>query len=316
MKKHSHLPGFSDIHGSERGHTHSEDDSVHSHDYKHVEKKRLILAIIITSIAMIIEVVGGIITHSLALLSDAGHMFTHVFALSISLGAILLASKDPCHHRTYGLYRAEILGALLNSLFLFGVTVFIFYEGILRLIHHEQEHVLGMQMFIVALIGLVVNLLSVFLLHGSAKNDINIKGAFIHVIGDTVSSVAVVIGAIVIHYTEWIIVDSLIAIGIAVLIFIWAVGLFRESVSVLLEMAPKGMNVHQIEEVFTEEFSEIKEIYDMHVWVITSNMYSFTAHIVIEEKETKKAAKIRQRMNQVLRDKFCIYHTTIEFDYE
>lgn len=297
--KHSHKPGAEDSFG-------------HLHEYRSVEKKKLKLTMAITGSVMIVEAAGGILTNSLALLSNAGHMFTHFFALGISLTAIIIASKEPCHHRTYGFYRAEILAALFNSLFLFAVTAYILYAGIRRLI--KPELVLEVQMFLVALIGLAVNALSVVILQGSAKDDLNVKGAFLHMLADTVSSIVIVFGAIVLYFTGWYIIDPLLAIGISVVIFVWAWRLFRDSVNILLEMAPKGMNIDEVGAELRKNIPEIQDINDIHVWVITSNMYSFTAHIAIGESNRSKSNEILEAINKLLSEKYNIEHTTIQFD--
>jgi cobalt-zinc-cadmium efflux system protein len=263
---------------------------------------------------MVLEIVGGLLSNSLALLSDAGHMFTHVFALGISLGAIYIASRDPHSHRTYGLYRAEILAAFVNSLFLLGVTVLIFREGVDLLMH--PEHVHGMQMMAVALIGLSVNVVSVLILHKSADQDMNIKAAFVHVMADALSSVAVVMGAVVIHFTDWRWLDPVLAIGISLLILVWALVLLRDSVNVLLETAPKGMDVDTLKRELSFNIPEIDEIYDLHIWVITTNMYMFSAHIALDRSNIQDINKIRDRINTWLRQEHGITHTTVEFDIE
>jgi len=297
--KHSHKPG-------------AKDSIDHLQEYRGVEKKKLKLTMAITGSVMIVEVIGGILTNSLALLSDAGHMFTHFFALGISFAAIIIASKEPCHHRTYGFYRAEILAALFNSLFLFAVTAYILYAGIRRLIHPEP--VLELQMFLVALLGLAVNAISVWILRGSAGDDLNVKGAFLHMLADTVSSVVIVFGAIVLYFTGWYFIDPLLAIGICVVIFIWAWGLFRDSVEVLLEMAPKGMDIDELGAELKKAIPDIQDIHDMHVWVITSNMYSFTAHIAIGQANRDRSNEVLKAINKLLSDKYNIEHTTIQFD--
>ena len=142
-------------------------------DYRSVEKRKLVLSLSITSIVMIVEIVGGFLTHSIALISDAGHMFTHCFALGISLAAIMIARKPLCHHRTFGLYRAEIVAAFVNGLFLLFVVAIIIYEAILRIIHPEE--VFSLPMLMIAFVGLVVNLVSIGILHGSHKEDMNVR---------------------------------------------------------------------------------------------------------------------------------------------
>ncbi|MBL7074449.1 cation transporter [candidate division KSB1 bacterium] len=283
----------------------------HLHEYRRVERNKLKLTMAITGSVMVIEVIGGILTNSLALLSDAGHMFTHFFALGISFGAIIIASKDPCHHRTFGFYRVEILAALFNSLFLFAVTAYILYEGIERLIHPES--ILGLQMFLVAVVGLIVNVISVLILRGSTRDDLNVRGAFLHMLADTVSSVVIVIGAIILYFTNWYIIDPLLGIGISLVIFMWAWGLFRDAINILLEAAPRGVNIDVVSAELKKEVPEIQGIHDMHIWVITSNMYSLTAHIGIGENR-RKSKEVLKRINRLLNEKYDIEHTTIQFD--
>jgi cobalt-zinc-cadmium efflux system protein len=218
----------------------------------------------ITGIVMVLEVFGGFLTGSLALLSDAGHMVTHLFALTISLTAIVIASKEPSHQRTYGFYRVEILAALFNSIFLFGVTAVIFFQGIQRLINPQP--VIGFEMLLVAIAGLAANGLSILILRGSVKQDLNIRGAFLHMFADTVSSIAIVIGGLVVIFTNYYIIDPLIGIGISILIFTWAKGLFQESVNVLLETAPKGMHIDEVSIELKKKIPEIIKINDIHIW--------------------------------------------------
>ena len=284
----------------------------HLHEYRRVERNKLKLTMTITGIVMLIEVIGGILTNSVTLLSDAGHMFTHFFALGISLAAIIIASKEPCHHRTYGFYRAEILAALFNSLFLFAVTAYILYEGVKRLIHPEP--VLGLQMFLVAVVGLIVNVISVLILRGSEREDLNVKGAFLHMLADTVSSVVIVFGAIIIYFAHWSIIDPLLGIGISLVIFVWAWRLFKDSINVLLETAPKGINIDDVSAELKKEIPEIQDVHDMHIWEITSNMYSLTAHLAIGDVNHRKSKEVLDRINRLLNEKYHIGHTTIQFD--
>ena len=281
-------------------------------DYRSVEQRKLKLTMAITGSVMVVEVVGGILTRSLALLSDAGHMFTHFFALGVSFAAIRIACTAPCHHRTFGFYRAEVLAALFNSLFLFAVTAYILYAGINRLVHPEP--VLGLQMLAVAVIGLIVNIASVLILRGSARDDLNIKGAFLHVMADTVSSVVIIVGAIVIHFSGWNVIDPLLAIGISVVIAVWAWGLLKDSINILLEVAPRGITADDVNAELRKAIPEIREIHDMHIWVITSNMYSLTAHIALDPAAAAEGRSILERINRLLDEKFDIEHTTIQFD--
>ena len=283
------------------------------HEYKSATKNRLILSMAITSSVMVIEVVGGLLTRSLALVSDGAHMFTHFFALVISFAAIIIACKAPCHHRTFGYYRAEILAALFNSIFLFGVTAYILYQGIERLLNPQP--VLGVDMFLVALAGLVANGLSIIILRKSLRNDLNVRGAFLHMFADTASSVFIIIGAIIVTFTSWYFIDPILAIGISILIFVWAYGLMRDSVNILLETAPKGINIELVTAQIKENIPEVRKIEDMHIWEITSGMYSLTAQIKADLSNNNIKGVI-DRINELLADKFRIEHTTLQIEPE
>ncbi len=296
--KHSHRPKvntFSDI-----------------HEYKNVTKNRLVFSMIITASVMAIEVVGSVLTGSLALGSDAGHMFTHLFALAISFAAIIISCKEPCHHRTFGYYRAEILAALFNSIFLFSVTAYIFFQGIERLL--KPQPVLGFEMLLVALAGLAANGISILILRNNIRNDLNVKGAFLHMFADTASSILIIIGAIVVSFTGWYIIDPLLGIGISILIFVWAFGLMRDSINVLMETAPKGINVDVVTLEIKKNVPEVTAISDMHIWEITSGMYALTAHMEANITSSSNVSEIIHRLNKLLNDKFGIEHTTIQIE--
>jgi cobalt-zinc-cadmium efflux system protein len=267
---------------------------------------------IVIGSVMVIEVIGSFLSGSLALGSEAGHMSTHLFALVISYVALLIACKEPCHHRTFGFYRAEILAALFNGLFLFGITIYIFFEGIERLIHPQP--VIGTEMLLVAFLGLVANGLSILILRGSARTDLNVKSVFLHMFADTASSVFIIIGAVIVTLTKLYIVDPLLGLGISVLIFIWAWGLLRDSINVLMETAPKGININIVSAELQKSIPEIMEITDMHIWEITSGMYSFTAHIQTNITEPEKLREILEKTNKLLDEKYGIEHTTIQLE--
>jgi cobalt-zinc-cadmium efflux system protein len=235
-----------------------------------------------------------------------------LFALAISFAAIVIASKEPCHHRTYGFYRAEILAALFNSIFLFGVTAYIFYQGIERLLNPQP--VLGFEMLIVAVLGLAANGLSILILRGSVRSDLNIKGAFLHMFADTASSVVIIIGAVIVSLTNWYIIDPLLGIGISVLIFVWAWSLLRDSVNVLLETAPKGMDIDTVGVKLKEKIPEIAQITDMHIWEITSGMYSLTAHIEANLTNYRNTNQLIDKINKTLDEEYGIEHTTIQIE--
>ena len=257
----------------------------HPHEHRAVEKKKLILSLSITSIVMIIEFIGGFLTNSIALISDAGHMFTHCFAIGISVIAIIIAARNPpCHHRTFGLYRTEILAAFINGLFLLSVVGVIIYEAIRRIL--PPVEVLGLQMLVVAIIGLSVNIASIFILRGSNKEDINVRSVFYHMIADAASSVGIVIAAAVIFYTGWHIIDPLVSLGICAAIVYWAWGVLKESTRILLEMAPARLNTDTIGDDLRANFPEVVAIYNAHLWTVTADMLVFSAHVKLDNIHT------------------------------
>ena len=235
--------------------------SEHLLEYRTVEKKLLLISFLVTSLVMVLEVVGGLLTNSIALISDAGHMFTHSFAIAISLIAIYIARKPVCHHKTFGLFRAEILAAFINGLFLLLVVITLIYEAIMRII--SPVEIMAVEMLVIAIIGLLVNSFSIFLLQGSRKSDLNLQGLFYHILGDTASSIAIVIAAIVIFFSGWTIIDPLVSLFISIIIFIWAIGILRDSTRILLEMTPKGLTIDIIEEDIKQKFPNVKEIFNL-----------------------------------------------------
>jgi cobalt-zinc-cadmium efflux system protein len=284
----------------------------HIFEYKTVASKKLILSLVITLIVMVVEIVGGILTRSIALVSDGGHMFTHAFAIGISLVAIFIARKPPCHHRTYGLYRAEILAAFVNGLFLLLVVGVILYEAIIRII--QPEEVLTLHMLSIAIVGLAVNIASILILHGSHKKDLNVKGVFYHMVADAASSIGIVIGALIIHFTGWNIIDPLISIGISLVIVVWAWGILRESATILLEMAPTGLNVDTVAEDLHDRFPDIKELLNVHLWTITADMLVFSAHVRLDEsiKVCADHNELIKEINDYLREQYRVIESTIQ----
>ncbi|UCE12934.1 MAG: cation transporter [Candidatus Heimdallarchaeota archaeon] len=291
----------------------SESLSDHLYEYRSVEKKRLLLSFTITSIVMFLELIGGIFTNSLALISDAGHMFTHSFAIAISLFAMIIAGKlPPCHHRTFGLYRAEILAAFINGLFLLLIVGTLIYEAILRILFPTD--VLAVEMFLIALIGLAVNISSIFILQGSNKKDLNIRGLFYHILGDTVSSIGIVLAAITIFYTGWTFIDPLVSLLISAIILIWALGILKDSTRILLEMTPPGLNIDIIKDDLKSRFPEINEVSNAHLWTITSDMLVFSAHLKLKNPKMSDLdqEELIDRINEALSQKYHIIESTIQ----
>lgn len=289
-----------------------EENSQSPDEVRSFKRSRLKMVIIITAIVMGIEVVGGFLTNSLALLSDAGHMLTHLFALGMSFFAIVLAARPVTKEKTYGFYRAEILVAFVNGIVLLFLTAFIFYKAIFRII--SPQPVAELQMLLVAILGLAANGAGIFLLHGIGRGDINVKSVFLHLIGDTASSVAVVLGGLIIYYTGNFLIDPLISILIGILILIWAGKLLAESTNILLEATPKHLDIDEMVSFIKRRVPGVKAIHHVHVWVITSHMYAMTAHVIVEDITVNQSHKILDRINELLEEQFDISHTNIQFE--
>ncbi len=277
-----------------------------------LRRTRLRVVIIITAIVMVVEVVGGFLTNSLALLSDAGHMITHLFALGMSFFAIVLAARPVTKEKTYGFYRAEVVVAFVNGIVLLFIAALIFYKAIFRVI--SPQPVAELEMLLVAILGLAANGVGIFLLSGLGRGDINVRSAFLHLIGDTASSAAVVLGGLVIYYTGNFLVDPLISILICILILVWAGRLLAESINILLEATPKDVDIDEMADFIKRRVPGVKVVHDVHVWVITSHMYAMTAHVIVDDIPVSKSREILEEINRLVDEKFNISHTNIQFE--
>ncbi|MFQ5597931.1 MAG: cation diffusion facilitator family transporter [Nitrospiria bacterium] len=268
-------------------------------------------AIGLTAVVMGVEIVGGFLTNSLALISDGGHMLTHLFALLISFLAILFSAKPATLRRSYGFYRLEILAALFNGCFLLIITFWILYEAVQRF--YIPETVASQTMLVIALVGLVTNLVTAMLLSGSERNDINTQSAILHLAGDTLASVGVVLGAAIIAYTEWWWIDPVLGILISILILYWAYGLIRDAIDILLEATPKEIDPSSVMDA-VKVFDEVRDIHDVHVWTLTSGMYALSAHVSVQDMPLKDTATLLKKINFLLCQRFKIGHAAIQFE--
>lgn len=305
--------------------TEGDDTAHHAHSHSHggmselLEHRnaplgRLYISIGITIVGMAVEIVGGLLSGSLALLSDAGHMFTHVFALGISAVAVRLARAEPCHHRTFGLLRAEVLAAYTNALFLFAVTAYIAYESVIRLVHPVE--ILTAEMLVVAAVGLVVNIASILLLRGHGKN-ISIRSAVMHMMADAFSSVAIVIGALIIACTDWRWIDPVLSIGIACVIFAWAWGLFRDTTRILMEVAPAHVNVDDVQQFIGASVPGVTRLSRVRIWSITEDVVAFSAEVVVPRSADPDSREaLRNDLADQLRSRFGFTEITLELTVE
>jgi cobalt-zinc-cadmium efflux system protein len=275
--------------------------------------KALKVALLIVVVMMAAEVAGGILSNSLALLGDAGHMLVDALALGLSLVALNLARKPATTTRTYGFHRAEIIAALANGVTLTLVAAFIFYRAYQRFLNPVTVRtpiMLG-----VAVVGLVANLIAMQLLHRTRHDNLNVRAAFWHVFGDTISSVGVIVGGIIIAVTGWKIVDPIIAIVIGIIVLWGAVNLVRESVDILLETVPKNITLDKVTETI-KSVNGVVELHDIHIWTITSGIYALSTHILIQDQMLSRTGEIIATINQELEHRFNITHTTFQLECE
>lgn len=275
------------------------------------DRWRLITALLLTAAIAIAEVVGGYLTNSLALMSDAGHMLTDICALGLSLVALWFAGKPANVKKTYGYYRLEILSALANGVLLLGITVIILTEAYHRFWHPEPVR-LG-PMAIVTAVGLVANIAALKILH--ERESLNVRGAFLHVFGDTLSSVGVLAGAAVMWATGWYQVDAIISAAISVVIVLGAYRLVRDAVDVLLEAVPAHVDLAAVRQLMSR-IPGVVAVHDLHVWTISSDIYALSAHLVVLDPMVCNNDEILSSVKHELFDQFGIDHTTIQIESE
>jgi len=283
-------------------------------NHRHVDGSKGLMIALLAAVAVIgVEIAGGLLSHSLALLSDAGHMLVDALALAMSLIALNLAKRPATEKRTYGFHRAEIMAALANGVALTLVAAYIFYEAYQRF--HNAPTVNTPIMLGVAVIGLAANLNTVYLLHRARHNNLNVRAAFFHAFGDSMSSVGVIAGGIIIAITGWKIVDPIIAILIGIIILWGALNLVRESADILMETVPKQMPLDKVTEV-VKGVKGVVELHDVHIWTITSGIYALSTHILIEDQMLSHTSEIIAEINRELEQKFNITHTTFQLECE
>ncbi len=303
-----HKPYLGDTHHHDHDEHHH--DNGHSHDHRKADKKVLKWALSITLITMFAEFFYGFLSNSLALISDAIHMFTHSFALIISLVAIIIANKKAPIEKTFGYYRIEVLAAFINGITIVLSIFWILYEAVERFFNPQTIDI--KMAMIVATIGLIVNIITGVILMQGDKENINLKSAFVHMLSDALSSVAIIIGYIVIHFTSWYFIDVILAILVALVIGKWAKDILKNSINTLMEGSP--VDLKEIKS-FIEKHEEVIELHDIHIWEITQDMYNMTAHVKIDKNSFDKYEKILHEINHDLKEKFKIVHTTFQFEW-
>jgi cobalt-zinc-cadmium efflux system protein len=300
---HKHSHGNHSHHGHSHGH--------HGHSHAPNNKAGLLIALIITAGIMILEFVGGLVTSSLALLSDSGHMLSDAAALALSLVAMWFAVRPASANRTYGFHRFEILAALFNGITLFVIAAFIIAEAIKRF--GEPPTVASGSMMIIAGIGLLANVASAWFLMRKAdvKDNLNVRSAYLHVIGDAIGSVGAIVAGILMYLFSWYIADPIISVVVALLILRSAWGVIKSTVHILMEGTPHHVNADHVKETLLR-IQGVKEVHDLHIWTITSGIDALSCHLIVEDANDCQA--VLQVAIQQLADKFQIEHSTIQIE--
>ena len=303
-------------HDPSSGHSHD-----HSHEHGHHHhvpttgkniERRLIAAFLLTAGFMGVEVIGGYLSGSLALIADAGHMLTDAGALMLAILAMRIAKRPADANRSYGYERAETLAAFVNAIAMIALAIWICIEAAFRLF--EPVEVLGGLMMWVAVGGLLVNIASFTLLHAGAEENLNIKGAAIHVLGDLLGSVAAIAAAIIILTTGWMMVDPLLSVLVALLILRSAISLARQSGNILMESTPPELDLKHIENSVMEEVEGLENVHHLHAWSLTSNRALMTLHARLKEDADPEITL--HAIEKHLRVSFNITHTTIQLEQD
>lgn len=304
--RHAHGHAHAHAHPAPHAHDHAHD---HRHEHAHdVSTRRLGWALVLTAGFLIAEVVGGWWSNSLALLADAGHMLTDVGALALSLFVAWLARQPATPQKTYGYLRWEILAALINGAVLLVASGLILWESAQRL--RAPEPVAGGLMFGVAVVGLLVNAASAWLLHGSAHQSMNVRAAYLHVLGDLLGSVAAIVAAVLVRWRGWLVADPIASLVMTALIVLGAWRLVREAVDVLLEAAPRHIELEALRRAMAA-VAGVREVHDLHVWTLTSGVVAMSAHAVAPAEAGHQ--RVLEQLHAAVA-RFGIHHATIQLE--
>lgn len=284
---------------------------MHHHGHQHGTENILKWSFLATILFVAVEAAAGFHSGSLALVSDAGHNFTDALALVLATIGVYMQSKPADSVKTFGYHRAGVLTAFVNALTLVVISIFIFYEAWQRFLH--PQHIEEWTMFWVALAALALNGGIMWGLHREKDHDINIRAAFVHMLGDAVSSLGIVAGAIAIHFTGLAIIDPVLSVLIGVLIVWTAWDIIQESLNVLLEGLPRGMELNKVTSAM-REIDGVVDVHDLHIWSLGSSAHALSCHVLIEDMPPSESNAILQRINDVL-CKYEIHHTTVQFEH-
>lgn len=290
------------------GHTHPH---VHLEDTVRGTSFRLGLSLALTAVFVIVEIAAGVFSNSLALLTDAAHNFTDVIALGLSWFAVRLATRPSSASRTYGYHRAGILVALVNSTTLVVISLGIFYSAYQRF--QSPPEVKSGVMIVVGLLAFVVNLVTALLVRQGSGEDLNLRSAYLHLMGDVLSTLGAVVAGVIIFFTDWNWLDPLVSVFIGILILWNAWGILRETVDILLESTPRDVDM----DAMIRDMSQVKGVlgvHDLHVWSITQSMRTMSAHILTDDIAISAGREIQSRLNEILSGRYNITHATLQLE--
>ncbi len=287
------------------------DDGHRPHHLADSGSRQLLIAFLIVVVMMVAEFVGGLVSGSLALIGDAGHMLVDALALAISFVAIRIAQRPATATRTFGYHRVEVMAALTNGVILLLVSAYILFEAYQRF--RDPPEIETTLMLVVAGFGLAANLTGIALLRKARHSSINVRAAFWHILGDTIASIGVIVGGIIIAITGWGIVDPIIAVVISCIILWGAFRLVKESTDILLEAAPGHIDVAEVNRAILA-VPGVRDVHDMHVWTITSGIHALSAHLLIDDQTVAHSAEIARAVEQGLAERFSISHTTLQLE--
>jgi cobalt-zinc-cadmium efflux system protein len=297
--------------GREPAHGHDTNDHAHGHDaHRDVSRRRLSIVLVLVAVFMVVEFVGGWLANSLALMADAGHMLSDVAAISLSLFALSIARRPATPARTYGWLRIEILAALANGVALTVIALVIYWHAWHRF--RAPEPIEGPLMLSVATAGLIVNIIAAVMLHAPSGHNLNVRGAYLHVLGDLLGSVGAITAAIIILTTGWLAADALISALVATLILIGSARLIRESVDVLLEAAPRHIDLGRVRDAIAS-VEGVEAVHDLHVWTLTSGYFAMSGHAVIRDPSAHQ--RVLEAIHQRMHEDFGISHVTVQVEH-
>lgn len=311
--------GHSDDH---QGHDHKHEDTVHNHSHGHNHaghshshapnnKKGLLIALIITGGIMFLEFFGGLITDSLALLSDSGHMLSDTASLALSLIAMIVAVRPPSSKNSYGFHRFEVMAALFNGVTLFVIAGFIMWEAYQRF--SAPPVVASGTMMIIASVGLLANLISAWSLmrKSDTKDNLNVRSAYLHIIGDALGSVGALLAGLIMNLFSWYVADPIISVLVALLILRGAWGVLKQAFHILMEGTPSSVNTNEVKEALME-INGVIDVHDLHAWTITSGLDALSGHVLIEDDADPHS--ILQQAITLVEDKFNLQHATLQIE--